>query len=66
MECKIGNEIKKIRKGKKISQSELARRTKSLNQSQICKIENGDRFVRVKDVEKIADALNVSIKQIIS
>lgn len=66
MESEIGNKIKKVRKEKNISQNELAERVEFLNQSQICKIENGNRFVRVEDVKKIADALNITIKQLIS
>lgn len=56
--------IKKIRKEKQISQTELARKVKTLNQSQICKIENGDRILKAEELISIAKALNVSVVEI--
>lgn len=66
MKDEIGIKIKGIRMKKNISQYELANKVKSLNQSQICKIENGNRYVRVNELKEIADALNVPITQLIS
>ncbi|MFT8351102.1 hypothetical protein [Clostridium saccharoperbutylacetonicum] len=48
MKDEFGQKIKEIRIEKNISQFALARKLKSLNQSQICKIENRNRHVRVK------------------
>ncbi|AQR95517.1 helix-turn-helix domain-containing protein [Clostridium saccharoperbutylacetonicum] len=64
MKDEFGQKIKEIRIKKNISQFALARKLKSLNQSQICKIENGNRHVRVNELEQIAYALNVTIAQL--
>lgn len=66
MKDEIGNKIKEIRIKKNISQNQLAEKTDSLNQSQICKIENGNRHVRVNELNQIASALSVTITQLIS
>lgn len=66
MKDEFGQKIKEIRIKKNISQFALARKLKSLNQSQICKIENGNRHVRVNEIEQIADALNVPLTQLIT
>ncbi|WP_459476435.1 helix-turn-helix domain-containing protein [Clostridium saccharoperbutylacetonicum] len=66
MKDEFGQKIKEIRIEKNISQFALARKLKSLNQLQICKIENGNRYVRVNELEQIADALNVPITQLIT
>lgn len=60
----VGLRIKKIREEKQISQTELARKVKTLNQSQICKIENGDRILKAEELISIAKALNVSVVEI--
>lgn len=62
----VGLRIKEIRELKNISQEGLARKIKILNQSQICKIENGQRALKINELAKIADVLNVSITDIIS
>jgi len=61
----IGKRIKEIRQSLNISQSELADRMKYLNQSQISKIENGDRKATAMDLIEIAKALGVSVDEII-
>lgn len=66
MKDEFGSKIKEIRTKKNISQCELAEKVESLNQSQICKIENGSRYVRVNEVNQIAKALNVPITQLIT
>ncbi|WP_315074205.1 helix-turn-helix transcriptional regulator [uncultured Clostridium sp.] len=65
MKYELGKKIKEIRMKKNISQSKLAEKVESLNQSQICKIENGNRHIRVNELEQIADALHVPITQLI-
>ena len=62
----VGFRIKMIRESNNISQEKLARKTKMLNQSQICKIENGQRALKANELAKIADALNVSITEIMN
>lgn len=56
----LGKQIKNIRKTKNISQQELSSRVKYLNQSQIAKIENGNRKITAIDLINIAKALEVS------
>ncbi len=65
MSTKIGKRIKQIRQSMGISQTELARRIKYLNQSQVSKIEKGDRKATVQDLVEIAKALGVSTDEII-
>ncbi|CAM2076897.1 MAG: Helix-turn-helix domain-containing protein [uncultured Clostridium sp.] len=62
----VGLRIKEIRELNNISQEKLARKTKILNQSQICKIENGQRTLKANELVKIANVLNVAITDIIS
>lgn len=61
----VGLRIKEIRKKEQISQLKLANKLKGLNQSQICKIERGDRALKVEELKAIAKALNVSVDEII-
>lgn len=53
--------IKTIRESKNISQYKLAKLSKHLNQSQICKIENGSRKITDIDLSVISQALGVNI-----
>lgn len=62
----VGLRIKKIREEKQISQTKLAKKVKTLNQSQICKIENGDRILKAEELISIAKALNVSVAEIMN
>ncbi|WP_332856744.1 helix-turn-helix transcriptional regulator [Clostridium paraputrificum] len=62
----VGLRIKEIRELSNISQEKLARKTKILNQSQICKIENGQRALKANELAKIADVLNVPITEIMN
>lgn len=61
----FGQKIKQIRKQHNLSQSELAKRTKIFNQSQISKIENNTRFLKANELKIIAEALGVSITEIL-
>lgn len=45
----IGQKIKLLRKQMKLSQSELAQKTKIFNQSQISKIENNERNLKANE-----------------
>ena len=62
----LGRQIKKIRESKNLSQFELAKRLKYLNQSQVSKIEKGDRKVTALDLIEIAKALEVTVEEIAS
>lgn len=57
----IGQKIKLLRKQMKLSQSELAQKTKIFNQSQISKIENNERNLKANELKIIADALGVTV-----
>lgn len=59
----LGNKIKKIRQKKKMSQEELAFES-SLHRTYISDIERGSRNVAIKNIEKIAKALKVSLKEL--
>jgi len=48
-----------------LSQSELARKTKVFNQSQISKIENNERYLKADELKIIADALEVAIIELL-
>ncbi|MBU5269436.1 helix-turn-helix domain-containing protein [Clostridium cochlearium] len=57
----VGNRIKEIRKELNISQYELAKSLRFLNQSQLSKIENGKRGLKTEELIEISKALNISI-----
>lgn len=59
----LGNKIKKIRQKKKLSQEDLALES-NLHRTYISDIERGSRNVSIKNIEKIAKALEVSIKEL--
>lgn len=61
----IGQKIKQLRKQMKLSQSELAKKTKVFNQSQISKIENNERYLKANEMKIIADALEVAIIELL-
>lgn len=62
----LGQNIKNIRQNKKIGQLELATRLKYLNQSQVSKIEKGDRKITAQDLIEIAKALDVTVDEIVN
>lgn len=61
----IGDTIKKIRKERKITQSELARKM-SISQSYLSDIENGRKNLGMATVGKLAEKLGVSPTYLIS
>ncbi|NGT53786.1 helix-turn-helix domain-containing protein [Clostridium perfringens] len=63
---KVGLRIKKIRERNGLSQLNLAKKTGYLNQSQISKIENGQRKVKVDELIILSSALNVSLKELMN
>ena len=58
-------EIRKSRKKQGLSQEELAK-ISGLSRSSIINFETGKRDPRVKDLRKIAKALNVHVQELIS
>lgn len=54
-----GNRIRAARLAARLSQAELAAEI-GLDQSNLSRIENGDRSIRVEDLLRIAKALRVS------
>ena len=61
VKLKIGQRIKELRELSAISQKDLAFAA-DLDRSYIVSIENGQRNVSIVNIEKIAIALNVSLK----
>ncbi|WP_460284043.1 helix-turn-helix domain-containing protein [Clostridium botulinum] len=61
MKIKVGNRIKKIRKELNISQYELAKSLRFLNQSQFSKIENSKKGLRIEELIEILKELNTPI-----
>lgn len=55
--------IKQLREKNNISQEELAKKL-DLNQSQLCKIENGKRCLKANELIKVCELFNVSIEEL--
>ncbi len=55
---KLGENLKKVRQAKEMSQGDIAR-TLGVHRSYISGIERGIRNPTIKNIEKIADALQV-------
>ncbi len=62
IKLKIGHRIKELREKAEMSQMDLAY-TADLDRSYIASIENGQRNVSIVNIEKIAIALNVTVKE---
>ena len=60
---KIGHRIRHLRELSSMSQKDLAY-TADLDRSYIASIENGQRNVSIVNIEKIAVALGVSLKEL--
>lgn len=61
IKSKIGVRIKELREVKQMSQKDLAY-TSDLDRSYIASVENGKRNISIVNIEKIADALGVTLK----
>lgn len=59
---KIGKRIKELREITSMSQKDLAY-SADLDRSYIASVENGSRNISIVNIEKIAIALNVSLKE---
>ncbi|TAD85862.1 MAG: XRE family transcriptional regulator [Bacteroidetes bacterium] len=62
IKLKIGHRIKELREKAEMSQKDLAYAA-DLDRSYIASIENGNRNVAIINIEKIAVALNVTVKE---
>ncbi|MFH1875662.1 MAG: helix-turn-helix transcriptional regulator [Candidatus Omnitrophota bacterium] len=61
---KFGENVKKLRKAKSWSQEELAEKAK-LHRTYVGSIERGERNVSLINVQRIANALSMDIKDIL-
>ncbi|MDN5216490.1 helix-turn-helix transcriptional regulator [Fulvivirgaceae bacterium BMA12] len=59
----FGNRIRQLRKARSITQEDLAYILKT-DTRQIGRIENGEAFVNLKTVTKLANALDVPVKEL--
>lgn len=62
VKLKIGLRIKQLRELSSMSQKDLAY-SADLDRSYIASIENGSRNVSIVNIEKISNALNVTLKE---
>jgi transcriptional regulator with XRE-family HTH domain len=62
IKTKIGQRIKQLRDEKKMAQKDLAY-SADLDRSYIASVENGQRNISIVNIEKIAEALNVTLKE---
>ena len=62
IKLKIGERIKELREKTEMSQKDLAYAA-DLDRSYIASIENGQRNVSIVNIEKIAVALNITVKE---
>lgn len=62
IKLKLGQRIKVLREKAEMSQKDLAY-TADLDRSYIASIENGQRNVSIVNIEKIANALKITLKE---
>lgn len=62
IKTKIGTRIKELREITKMSQKDLAY-TSDLDRSYIASVENGQRNISIVNIEKVAVALGVTLKE---
>ena len=62
VKLKIGQRIKELREVAGMSQKDLSY-TADLDRSYIASVENGQRNISIVNIEKVAVALNVSLKE---
>ena len=62
IKTKIGTRIRELRDISKMSQKDLAY-TSDLDRSYIASVENGQRNISIVNIEKVAQALGVSLKE---
>ncbi|NLE05259.1 MAG: helix-turn-helix transcriptional regulator [Crenarchaeota archaeon] len=59
----VGLRIKELRQSRNLKQSQLAEKI-GVETTSLCKIENGEHFPKEENIEKIANALEVDIKDL--
>lgn len=59
----LGLRIKELRKGKGLTQAQLAEFI-GMETTNLCKLENGGQFPKEENIEKLANSLNVEIKDL--
>jgi len=62
IKSKIGDRIKELRAQKEMSQKDLSY-SADLDRSYIASVENGKRNISIVNIEKVANALEVSLKE---
>ena len=62
IKSKIGNRIKELREIKQMSQKDLSY-SADLDRSYLASVENGQRNISIVNIEKIANALGVTLKE---
>ena len=62
VKSKVGIRIKELRESKQISQKDLAY-TADIDRSYIAGVESGQRNISIVNIERIASALDVSLKE---
>lgn len=62
IKSKIGTRIKELREERQMSQKDLAY-TSDLDRSYIASVESGQRNVSIINIERIASALGVTVKE---
>lgn len=62
---KFGNKVRELRKSKEISQEELAHRA-DLHRTYIGMIERAEKNITLLNIEKLANALQVEIKDLLN
>ena len=62
VKIKIGRRIRQLRENAEMSQKDLAY-TADLDRSYIASVENGQRNISIVNIEKIATALGVTVKE---
>jgi len=63
IEERVGSKIKEFRSKKNISQEELAFRSE-LHRTYISSVELGKRNISIRNLEKLANALEINIKKL--
>ena len=63
MHKQIGNRIKELRKDKSLSQEQVAEKIGISKQQYTC-IENGNGYISLKNLVKIADVFGITVKDI--
>lgn len=59
----LGLRIKELRKAKGLTQAQLAEYI-GMETTNLCKLENGGQFPKEENIEKLANSLNVNVKDL--